>query len=293
MSQGARTQFLGGGPRQQISFKMNEPKKILNKPPTHSTMTRTRPSMSVVVVVIATIMLFLTWKESEAFSISSSSTALLLTKAQKRGPTVALRAAGGGTAGGEENVSSVALGDRRRLFRSTTTAAAAAAAVMLNPKVCQADDLPSITVKEFESILRQSARSVRLVEFSGPKSETAIAQLVDGTQFSILGLVESSSDPRSPLKLAATCRMNNVPTKFKNFELAVTKTSTGGKKQKVYANSRVREAALREKAKRERLRQDEADRLAALYAMEMQDENQQQLQQGGDKQTSLSTQPEQ
>jgi len=103
------------------------------------------------------------------------------------------------------------------------------------------------------------------VEFSGPKSEQAIARLVDGTLFEISGLVDSATDPRSPLKLVATCRGYKVPTKFTSLEMAVSSTP---KKKKVYMNARVQEAAQKEKEKRERMAKDEESRLAELYRME-------------------------
>mmetsp|Transcript_12041 Transcript_12041/g.17962 ORF Transcript_12041/g.17962 Transcript_12041/m.17962 type:complete len:214 (-) Transcript_12041:231-872(-) len=137
-----------------------------------------------------------------------------------------------------------------------------------------ANALPGVTVKEFEIILKDSAKSIQVVEFSGPKSETALIRLVDGTTFTITDLIESPVDPRSPLKLAATCREYRVPTKFVGLELAV---KGGEKKKKVYMNSRVAEAAEKEKAKRERMAQDEADRLAALYKLEEEEAKKQML----------------
>ena len=127
--------------------------------------------------------------------------------------------------------------------------------------------IPLVTTKEFETILRESGRSVQVVEFSGVKNEIVTARLVDGTAFGVADVVESSTDPRSPLALAAICREYNVPTKFLSLEAILSKTSTN-KKKKNYANSAVREAAEKEKIKQERMRQEEAARLKALYEME-------------------------
>jgi hypothetical protein len=130
-----------------------------------------------------------------------------------------------------------------------------------SPQVANA--LPSISVLEFESILKESAKSIQGVAMSGPKSETAIVTLMDGTQFGISDLYESPTDPRSPLKLVATCRSYNVPTKIDFPALSDTKS----KKKVVYMNQRVRDAAEKEKAKKERMEQDEVERLAELEAI--------------------------
>ena len=132
----------------------------------------------------------------------------------------------------------------------------------------------SITTDEFEKILKDSYRSIQVVEFSGPKSETCVVKLIDGTTFSISDLIESSIDPRSPLKLQATCRGYNIPVKNLGLEEALLNTP---KKKKVYMNSRVQEAALKEAAKKERLKLDEEERLKALFIME-EEETKKQLQ---------------
>eukprot|EP00543_Licmophora_paradoxa_P008538 CAMPEP_0202448950 /NCGR_PEP_ID=MMETSP1360-20130828/7742_1 /ASSEMBLY_ACC=CAM_ASM_000848 /TAXON_ID=515479 /ORGANISM="Licmophora paradoxa, Strain CCMP2313" /LENGTH=211 /DNA_ID=CAMNT_0049066743 /DNA_START=194 /DNA_END=829 /DNA_ORIENTATION=+ len=125
--------------------------------------------------------------------------------------------------------------------------------------------IPMITTTEFEIVLKDSARSIQVVEFAGSAGDTVTARLVDGTVFGISDVVESPTDPRSPLKIAALCRQAKVPTKFMMLEAALTKTT---KKKKVYMNSIVQEAAIKEEEKRERMRLDEEDRLAALYKME-------------------------
>jgi hypothetical protein len=122
-----------------------------------------------------------------------------------------------------------------------------------------------VTADEFNIILRDSSRGITRVEFSGPKSDTVIVRLVDGTAFGIKDVIESSFDPRSPLKIAAACRENKVPTRFVDIE-AVLSTTT--KRKKMYTNSRVAEAARKEGEKKVRLQQDEEDRLAALYKQE-------------------------
>jgi hypothetical protein len=139
---------------------------------------------------------------------------------------------------------------------------AAAAAFQATPSYAV---MPMVTADEFNIILRDSSRGITRVEFSGPKSDTVIVRLVDGTAFGIKDVIESSFDPRSPLKIAAACRENKVPTRFVDIE-AVLATTT--KRKKMYTNSRVAEAARKEGEKKVRLQQDEEDRLAALYRQE-------------------------
>lgn len=124
------------------------------------------------------------------------------------------------------------------------------------------DNIPLVTAPEFYSIANDSANSIAVVEFSGPKSETIRVKLLDGTIFGIKGIVESSTDPRSPFKIAAVCRENKIPTKFKDLELALQ--NSGGKKKANYANSRVQEAAIKNQEKAKRMQQDEENRLAEL-----------------------------
>jgi hypothetical protein len=121
-----------------------------------------------------------------------------------------------------------------------------------------------VTTAEFDIILRDSARSVQVVEFSGPKNENVVVRLVDGTSFGIRDVVESPTDPRSPLKIAAVCRENKVPTRFVDIEAVL---ASAPKKKKIYANTRVLEAAEKEKEKAARMQQDEEERLAALAKM--------------------------
>jgi hypothetical protein len=125
--------------------------------------------------------------------------------------------------------------------------------------------IPMVKSQEFESILRDSGRSIQLVEFAGPKGETVTVRLVDGTTFGISDVIESPTDPRSPLKLSALCRQYKVPTKFLAFDSIL---ANAPKKKKVYMNSIVQKAAEKEALKLERLKQDEAERLAALYEIE-------------------------
>eukprot|EP00585_Thalassiosira_rotula_P003429 CAMPEP_0196145280 /NCGR_PEP_ID=MMETSP0910-20130528/19801_1 /TAXON_ID=49265 /ORGANISM="Thalassiosira rotula, Strain GSO102" /LENGTH=228 /DNA_ID=CAMNT_0041407195 /DNA_START=62 /DNA_END=748 /DNA_ORIENTATION=- len=135
-----------------------------------------------------------------------------------------------------------------------------------------AETIPSVTSSEFDVILKDSAKSILTVELSGPKSETALVKLVDGTIFTISDLVESSTDPRSPLKLVARCRLYKIPVKNTGLTSAVSGlnsvVSEGGKKKKNYMNPRVQEAEKKEKAKRERMAEDERERLEELYLME-------------------------
>lgn len=127
-----------------------------------------------------------------------------------------------------------------------------------------ANALPMITPEEFNTILRDSARSIDVVEFSGPRSENIRVKLVDGTSFGIKDIVESSTDPRSPLKIVATCREYKVRTKFIDLEAALTSTP---KKKVVYYNARVQEAAIKEREKEVRIQNDEMNRVAELQRM--------------------------
>ena len=125
--------------------------------------------------------------------------------------------------------------------------------------------IPMVKTDEFEKILRDSGRSIQIVEFAGTSGETITARLVDGTTFGVADVIESPTDPRSPLKIAALCRQYKVPTKFVAFDAVLATTP---KKKKVYMNSIVQKAAEKEVLKIERMRQDEEERLAALYQME-------------------------
>jgi hypothetical protein len=125
--------------------------------------------------------------------------------------------------------------------------------------------IPMATVDEFALILRDSPLSVQVVEFSGPKAENVVVKLVDGTVFGIKDIFESSTDPRSPLKVAAACRESGVRTKFVDLEAVL---SAAPKKKKMYTNQRVQEAQEKERERLERIRKDEEERLAqeAAYA---------------------------
>jgi hypothetical protein len=132
-----------------------------------------------------------------------------------------------------------------------------------------ANAIPMVTADEFYVLIRDSALSVQVVEFSGPKSETVVVRLVDGTSFGIKDIIESPVDPRSPLKVAAECRENNVKTRFVDFESVLAKAP---RKSKLYTNQRVQDAAEKEREKMERMRLDEEERLAALLRMEQEEE---------------------
>ena len=131
----------------------------------------------------------------------------------------------------------------------------------LIPQVAMA--IPMVTADEFDIILRDSPFSIQVVEFSGPKSETVTVRLVDGTIFGIQGVVESPTDPRSPLKVAAACRENNVKTKFVELESFLSTMP----KKKMYTNQRVQEAQAKERERQLRMQQDEEERLAELRRM--------------------------
>mmetsp|Transcript_9820 Transcript_9820/g.14728 ORF Transcript_9820/g.14728 Transcript_9820/m.14728 type:complete len:200 (-) Transcript_9820:219-818(-) len=159
--------------------------------------------------------------------------------------------------------------NNRRAFLQNTSAqifaiTAASAAVSTAP--LPANAVPMVTVDEFETILKDSYKSVSSVEFSGVKGETVTVKLVDGTIFGISDLIESPTDPRSPLKLVSTCKGYNIPTKFSYLDGVLS--SSPKKKKKVYMNERVAEAAKKEEAKRLRIEEDEQARLKELYDME-------------------------
>lgn len=80
--------------------------------------------------------------------------------------------------------------------------------VVSSPFAALADGekVPMLSTEEFFTIVRDSARSIQRVEFSGVKSETVRVRLIDGTVFGLNDVVESPTDPRSPLKVQAACR---------------------------------------------------------------------------------------
>mmetsp|Transcript_38552 Transcript_38552/g.44926 ORF Transcript_38552/g.44926 Transcript_38552/m.44926 type:complete len:281 (-) Transcript_38552:435-1277(-) len=124
-----------------------------------------------------------------------------------------------------------------------------------------------ITTDEFETLLKDSAKSVLQIEFSTPTSEKAEVTLIDGTTFQISDLLESPYDPRSPLRLAARCRDYNVKVKTQLTQVSLN--AGGGTKKRVYMNDRVKEAARKEEEKRIRLIEDEEERLKEVGAYEL------------------------
>lgn len=127
--------------------------------------------------------------------------------------------------------------------------------------------IPSISVTEFEEILKASARSIEYVDFTGPKGDNVVVKLLDGTLFTLSDIVESPVDPRSPLSVSALCRGYKVPTKFSSLLGAV---QSAPKKTKVYMNSREVEAAKKEALKKERLAKDEEERQEELRLLQEQ-----------------------
>jgi hypothetical protein len=153
---------------------------------------------------------------------------------------------------------------RRIAFYTVVASGAMVAATILLPFPQMANAIPMVTTEEFTSIVRDSARSIDVVELSGPKSETVLVRLVDGTAFGIKDIVESPIDPRSPLKIAAVCNANNIPYKFVDIESLLASST---RKKKNYANARVLEAAEKNKEKALRMQQDEELRQAELAEM--------------------------
>jgi hypothetical protein len=153
--------------------------------------------------------------------------------------------------------------DRRSLLRfvaSTWTTSR-----ILIGSVNPAEAVASVTPSQFDTILRDSSRSISRVEFSGPLNTVVTVQLIDGTSFTIRDVVESSTDPRSPLKIAATCREFGIPTSYPDINALLSKTP---RKKKIYTNERVLEAQRKTKEQLDRIQQDEEDRLATLYKIE-------------------------
>eukprot|EP00537_Pseudo-nitzschia_pungens_P018126 CAMPEP_0172408220 /NCGR_PEP_ID=MMETSP1061-20121228/75741_1 /TAXON_ID=37318 /ORGANISM="Pseudo-nitzschia pungens, Strain cf. pungens" /LENGTH=284 /DNA_ID=CAMNT_0013144341 /DNA_START=182 /DNA_END=1036 /DNA_ORIENTATION=- len=157
--------------------------------------------------------------------------------------------------------------EKRRNFLASSFAAAATGLFSFRQS---ASAIPMASVDEFDSILRDSPLSVQIVEFSGPRSESVTVKLVDGTVFGIKGIIESPTDPRSPLKVAAACREANVKTRFVDLEAMLAGATT--KKKKMYTNERVQKAYELQAAQKERMRQDELERLRQVAIQEEEQE---------------------
>lgn len=157
------------------------------------------------------------------------------------------------------------LGSQRRNFLVTSVAAVATGLFSFQQSAMA---IPMATIDEFNIILTDSPLSVRVVEFSGPRSDNVVVKLVDGTIFGIKDIIESPTDPRSPLKVAALCREANVKTKFVDLEAMLAGSP---KKKKMYTNERVQKAYELQAAQKERIRQDELDRLRQVAIMEEQE----------------------
>ena len=150
----------------------------------------------------------------------------------------------------------------RRTFLLSQSTAVASLLLLTLPKPAHA--IPMVTISEFRTILRDNSRSLARVEFSGPRQETVLVVLQDGTTFGISDVVDSPVDPRSPLQVQAMCRENEVPVKFTDLEALLQGKGRG----KLYTNERVQQANLKEEEKKARMAQDEVDRQAALQRME-------------------------
>jgi hypothetical protein len=161
----------------------------------------------------------------------------------------------------------------RRTFVSTSLTSAIALAITsvvpsqaavaaTTSSSSEASSIPMITTDEFLIVLRDSSRSIARVDIYNDARVTV--RLLDGTSFGIKDVVESSTDPRSSLKIAAVCRENKVPFQYVDLQSALTAATT---KRKNYANSRVQEAAVREQERLARMQQDEDQRLAVLQKM--------------------------
>jgi hypothetical protein len=176
-------------------------------------------------------------------------------------------------AAGSSSVGSSSSSRRSFLFRSVGTVGIIAsftapsyAASATTDAATSSSNLPLVTVAEFETILKSSSKSIQRVElFSySPTDQRAIVTLVDGSKFGLSNLmVESPTDPRSPLKLVSTLQRYNVPYRFPLIEEALSKYSQT--KRKLYLNDAEREALRKEDEKRERIAKDvEIGRLGAM-----------------------------
>ena len=167
-----------------------------------------------------------------------------------------------------DQYSSVEELSRRKIFKGIIgLVATATCSFILDPYNAAnvANAIPMISTNEFNTIIRDSARGIEVVEFSGPKSETVKVILVDGTTIGLNDVIESSTDPRSPLKVAAMCKANQIPYKFTNIEAVL---NASPRKKKVYTNERVLQAAEKEKEKAIRMEQDELLRQQELRDMQ-------------------------
>jgi len=153
---------------------------------------------------------------------------------------------------------------RAFLAGSTATILGSISALFARPSLAIAGSIPMVTTDEFLKILNESVRSIARVEFSGAMNDVVTVRLIDDTAFGIKDVLESPTDARSPLKIAAICRENGVPTKFVTLEAVLSKTS---KRKKIYTNERVQLAAAKEKEKKLRMEQDERDVQAELSRM--------------------------
>lgn len=160
---------------------------------------------------------------------------------------------------------------------------AAAAVLLVTNTAAPVYAIPMVTTEEFESIIRDSSKSIQMVEFAGTNGEVVTVRLLDGTTFGLSDVVESPVDPRSPLKVRATCRAFNVPTKFTAFDGVL---AAAPKKKKVYMNKIVQRAEERSVLQAERMRADEEERLAELYQMEEEEAKRQMIQMQQEKKQS-------
>jgi len=158
---------------------------------------------------------------------------------------------------------------QRRKFLTTAVGSFAAVSTGIFSFQQSAMAIPMATFDEFGILLKDSPSSVDVVEFSGPKGETIVVKLVDGTQFGIKDIVESAVDPRSPLKVQANCNEAGVTTKFVDLENMLNGLDV--KKRKLYTNERVQKATVKNEERKERMRIDEEDRLTELAQIEQQE----------------------
>jgi len=158
---------------------------------------------------------------------------------------------------------------QRRKFLTTAVGSFTAVSTGILSFQQSAMAIPMASVDEFGILLKDSPSSVDVVEFSGPKGETIVVKLVDGTQFGIKDIVESAVDPRSPLKVQANCNEAGVTTKFVDLETMLNGLDV--KKRKLYTNERVQKATVKNEERKERMRLDEEDRLTELAQIEQQE----------------------
>ena len=148
---------------------------------------------------------------------------------------------------------------RRSLLRRTLAPAVVFYPLMKGPAVTAAAAMPksgpAIELNDFLKLLSSSPSSFAFVELSNPNLTDIVVELTDGTRFSVVGAMESSSDPRSPLQVISKCRDLKVQY-YTNLLGSNVRSPT-----KVYKTDMARLAESKNAEKRKRMARDEEERL--------------------------------